>query len=151
MIPEGEDGVDFINIYSKSKTKLGRWLSNFARSPIELPDHGHFESIEGYWYWLGTRDEKLRQLVGFAAKQYGRSLRTDSEIEDVPEFDDYIRSAIDTKLRSNRTMLLALAQSTLPLVHFYEYQGKRVDAGYEWIVEHIAERRRILQENGWGQ
>ena len=57
------DGIDHINIYSKGKTSLGRWLSNFAKSPIETED-GHFDSIEGYWYWywLSSKDDTLRAL-----------------------------------------------------------------------------------------
>ena len=46
------DGITHINVYSKGKTTLGRWLTNFAHTPIDTID-GHFESIEGYWYWLG--------------------------------------------------------------------------------------------------
>ena len=40
------DGVHHINVYSKSKTEIGRWLSNFSYSPIQTKD-GDFESIEG--------------------------------------------------------------------------------------------------------
>lgn len=143
MIPEGIDGVDFINVYSKGQTDLGRWLSNFARSPIEIPEHGHFESIEGYWYWLSRgRDDRLRQLVGFQAKQLGRSL---SRVE-CPGFEDLIRKAIDIKLKSNTQRLMEFGQSELPLTHYYEYGGKRIDAGYEWIVDHLEHRRTLLKE-----
>jgi len=52
MIIEGVDGVTHVNIYSKAKTELGRWLSNFAYAPIRITGHGRFASIEAYWYWL---------------------------------------------------------------------------------------------------
>lgn len=144
--PEQEDGVDFINIYSRGRTELGRWLSNFAHSPVDLPEHGHFESIEGYWYWLGTKDDRLRSLVGFQAKQLGRQIRSDKEIELVEGFEDMIRSAIDVKLKTRPEMMRSLAFTELPLVHFYEWKGKRVDAGYEWIIAHIDLRRQQLFE-----
>ena len=50
MIIEGIDGMTHINVYSKGKTEIGRWLSNFAYSPIDLGNEGYFSSIEGYWY-----------------------------------------------------------------------------------------------------
>jgi hypothetical protein len=43
-----DDGITHINIYSKGKTELGRWLSNFTYHPIETED-GKFDSVEGYW------------------------------------------------------------------------------------------------------
>lgn len=144
--PSEIDGKDFINIYSKGKTSLGRWLTNFARSPIEIPEHGCFQSIEGYWYWLGTRDERLRDLVGFQAKQLGRQLKSDKQVESVDGFEEFIKAAIDLKLKSRYDMMQALAATDLPLFHFYEYGNKRIDAGYEWILEHIDLRRRQLKE-----
>ncbi len=51
MIDYKKDGVDHINIYSKGKTSLGRFLSNFVQADIETED-GDFASVEGYWYWL---------------------------------------------------------------------------------------------------
>lgn len=143
MIPEGVDGVDFINVYSKSQTHLGRWLSNFAHTPIIIPDYGDFASVEAYWYWLGCEDDDLRPLHGYKAKEEGR--KRDRVIKR-DNFEDLIRAAIDIKLKSDRKMLIEFAQSTLPLAHFYEYKGKRVDAGYEWIVEHLEDRRSILKE-----
>jgi hypothetical protein len=143
MIPEGIDGVDHINIYSKGKTVLGRWLTNFAYSPITIPEHGDFASIESYWYWLGCEDDNLRHLHGFAAKKAGKAI---PNTIDRPGFNELICKAIDIKLKSNLDMLYELYDSTLPLVHYYEYGGKRVDAGYRWIVDHIESRRQLLKE-----
>lgn len=71
MLKPDEDGVTHINIYSKGKTEIGRWASNFQYAPIVIDD-GHFDSVEGYFYWLGTRNAQLRFLSGFAAKKLGR-------------------------------------------------------------------------------
>lgn len=54
-----DEGVTHINIYSKAKTELGLLSTNFARTPIDHPEFGHFESLEGLWYWLAT-DKKTR-------------------------------------------------------------------------------------------
>ena len=143
MILEGIDGETHINIYSKGKTVLGRWLTNFAYSPITILEFGEFASVESYWYWLGCEDDNLRHLSGFAAKQAGRRIK---RTIDRPNFEELICKAIDIKLKSNREMLYELAESTLPLVHYYEYGGKRVDAGFEWIVDHIENRRQLLKD-----
>jgi hypothetical protein len=71
LVPS-EDGIGHINVYSKAKTKLGRELSNFSFSPFTHPEDGKFNSIEGYWYWLGCKQEKLRKVWGYAAKRLGR-------------------------------------------------------------------------------
>jgi hypothetical protein len=144
----GVDGVHHINIYSKGKTELGRWLSNFAHSPIDLPEDGHFESIEGYWYWLGTRDERLRTTYGFRAKEIGRQRKPSQNPVD---FEERIKRALDTKLKSNLAMLTEFAVSILPFRHYYEW-GKppkplrRKDGGYPWIIEHLEARRKLLKE-----
>ena len=35
-IDPSKDGIDHINIYSKGKTELGKYLSNFTYAPIKL-------------------------------------------------------------------------------------------------------------------
>jgi hypothetical protein len=45
MIDYKKDGIDHINVYSKGKTPLSRFLSNFAEADLETED-GNFASIE---------------------------------------------------------------------------------------------------------
>src|ERR1035437_2869192 len=140
MIIQGEDGITHINIYSKGKTEIGRWLSNFAESPITLKDDGEFASIEGYWYWLSSKDERLRKLSGFPAKQLGKELDNQKEIDS--DFNNKIKNAIDVKMKTYLNMSKILCSSELPICHYYDYYGKKVDAGFEWIVrseEHTSE------------
>lgn len=135
------DGETHINIYSKGKTEIGRWLSNFSLCPIET-DHGWFKSIEGYWYWQTTLNDHLRELHGFAAKKLGKESEKVVEIPE-EEFKNRIKKAIDLKLK---TRPKDVADINLPLQHYYEYGGKRVEAGYEWITEHIELRIKQLKE-----
>src|SRR5689334_2393787 len=87
MIPVGNDGEHFINIYSSAKTELGRALSNFSRHEIVL--YGiKFASLEAFWYWLGLADvmtpyeeAQLIQQVGKFAKTLGKQLRAKYGIE----------------------------------------------------------------------
>ena len=73
------DGITHINVYSGSKTELGRMLSNFYREKILTKD-GEFMSVEAYWFWLGISSEcefrdELRELSGYEAKKCGTQLR----------------------------------------------------------------------------
>lgn len=144
MIIEGEEGVTHINVYSKSKTELGKWLSNFSHSPISL-EEGVFNSIEGYWYWLSCFDDRLKNMSGFAAKQLGKELR--GEFNHTPDnFEEKIKKALDVKLKTYLNKSKELCESDLPLCHYYEYGGKRVNSGHSWIIDHIELRRQMLKE-----
>jgi hypothetical protein len=151
MIINGTEGLTHINIYSRSQLSLGRWLSNFAYSPIVTED-GNFNSIEGYWYWLGVLEgaegrDRLRKLHGYSAKEFGRKIRS-ANLCMIPEeeFKRKILAAIDLKLKSDLNNLKLLAESELPFSHYYEYKGKRVDAGFGWLVDHFTQRRTLLKE-----
>ena len=134
-----EDGITHINVYSKGLTELGKFLSNFARQKFECDD-GSFESIEGYWYWLGSDHsdkDKLRNLYGWKAKEFGREIKS-LDWQDSEEFKEKIRKAITIKLNNNPTMLQSLKQNKLPLAHYYNYGGKVVEVkNGEWILDHI--------------
>ena len=133
------DGIDHINVYSKAKTQLGQFLSNFAHSPIETED-GHFESIEGYWYWLGTnhpRKVELRKLYGWKAKEVGRELKS-LDWQDSPDFKRKICSAIEIKIKGNPLMFKALKANKLPLVHYYVFGNKVIQPKEGlWVIEFI--------------
>lgn len=130
------DGIYHINVYSKGKTWLGRNLSNFSYSPIETED-GKFNSVEGYWYWLSSRDEALRSLWGFDAKKRGREVGGKDWLDD-NEFKLKIKKAIDNKLRSNNVLLKTLQECNLPLTHYYVYSNRVVlIPKSRWIIEFI--------------
>jgi hypothetical protein len=131
MIIIGEDGKTHINIYSKGKTELGRFLSNFAYCQVITPD-GLFSSIEGYWYWLSTGHEHLRKLHGYSAKKFGKSLPRQKT--DIVKFWRAIETACWNKIHSQPYQLGLFKQSTLPFAHYYEYSGHRKDAGHDWLV-----------------
>ena len=142
MIIEGRDGVTHINIYSKGETPLGRYLSNWYRAPFECED-GNFESIEGYWYWLGSRDERLRTLSGYQAKYLGRTLPRPYKLED---FELRIKKAIICKLKAHVYIMEDLRKSTLPFAHYYIFNNYRKDGGFDWLVEFFEELRMKLKE-----
>lgn len=142
-----EDGVTHVNVYSKAATALGRLLSNFAHTPFECED-GRFASVEGYWYWLGTSDprrERLRELHGYEAKRIGRELRS-ADWQQHVEFKRKIRAAIRAKLLAHRKILAQLRVCTLPLAHYYVFNGVvRAPEDGHWILAYLDEVRTALQ------
>lgn len=139
MLDPKKDGIDHINIYSKGKTELGRLLSNFAHTPITIKNYGKFESIEGFWYWLGTKDDTLRNLYGYEAKKYGKRLQW----KEIENFNNIIICALITKTIQHKKIKDLLIKNTLPFEHYYVFNGKVVDAGFKWILttwEKISEK-----------
>ena len=139
------DGVNHVNVYSGGKTELGRFLSNFAKTPFVCED-GEFASIEGYWYWLGCnhpRREELRRSFGFGAKKLGRDLRSPDWGGNTPDFQGKIKRAIECKLNSYPAMKALLQHNTLPLKHYYVFGNGpsakiHFDHRSDWIIAHIA-------------
>jgi hypothetical protein len=138
------EGVDHVNIYSKSSLDLGKQLSNFAYTPFTCED-GNFNSIEGYWYWLHCGHNELKILYGFNAKKFGQ-LYVKTERKD-DEFVRKIKIAIENKINQNSNVKLNLQKSVLPLTHYYYYgdikNPKIVELPqYQWIVDCISEIRQ---------
>lgn len=128
------DGIDHINIYSKSQSILGRMLSNFSDHSIQTVD-GLFLSVEGYWYWLGCRDDRLQKAVGYEAKKLGRELGCDDYPRD-PMFKLKICAALLNKLISHPEIYEMFKENKLPFKHYYEYNGRVVEPqNGKWITE----------------
>lgn len=132
------DGINHINVYSKGNTLLGRLLSNFAHTPFRLVDHGSFASVEGYWYWLSTKDDRLRLLHGAEAKQYGREVRGTDWPKD-EEFKKNIKKALKAKILGSPSVQSLLKENTLPLKHYYVQDGGPVypKEGCQWMLDEI--------------
>jgi hypothetical protein len=150
MIDPTKDGITHINIYSQGKTELGRMLSNFYRYSIETKD-GQFNSVEGYWYWLGIEDckekEILRKLYGYTAKKTGNNLKAHFNSRFDDEFERKILNAIWYKARKN-THLFVPETSKLPLEHYYNFSGKIVNVKnkYLWMIDGIDKMRNYIIE-----
>lgn len=129
------DGAYHLNVYSKAKTELGRWMSNFAHQPMNVPGDGAFNSVEGYWYWIGCQHERLRQLSGYEAKKFGKACPAVLPALLEEEFQAKIRAAIVAKAYVRPDMLAQLRASTLPLAHYYVFGTTVRDAGYQWILD----------------
>ena len=140
MWDPSDDGVTHVNVYSKAKTALGRWMSNWAEELIPTED-GDFLTIEGYWYWLGCRDERLRTTSGWPSKQLGRELERTHKVEH-EEFMRKIKHALTVKMSVRPDMREAMKEIALPFTHYYVYGGKPKSAGAQWVIEHWEELRK---------
>jgi len=149
-IDHNQDGISHINVYSKGRTELGRLLSNFAHTPFVHPAHGRFASVEGYWYWLSCKNDRLKELYGYLAKKVGRELGGQDWV-DGAAFRQNVRKAISCKIEQNPNISRLLAESTLPLTHYYVYGQSHnakvinVTQGV-WIIDHIESIRASLNE-----
>ena len=141
------DGIDHINVYSRGKTELGRKLTNFAYTPFDHPEDGKFNSIEGYWYWLGCKDDKLRKAYGFGAKKLGRELGAPDWLG-TEDFKRKVKLAIRAKLIQHPKLLELLVETDLPLLHYYVYGDVQLDKYKvvlvkqgQWILDEIQDIR----------
>ncbi len=137
-IDVSKDGVDYINIYSRGKTRLGRNLSHFARTPFVHPYFGPFESMEGFWFYMktGKVHDQLRYLYGNRAKQYGKGLPTKYDAD----FKEDILAGNYQKILQNDGLRQAFLNSELPLTHYYLFE-QQVDAS---MIESSVMRKSIV-------
>jgi len=140
------DGVTHINVYSHGKTELGRLLSNFAHTPFHHPTFGWFESMEGYWYWLGTgmQHDDLRRYWGYEAKRIGKMY----ERATFPNFEELIEEGLYYKLLWHPEIQELIVNSTLPFYHYYTYGGGAkiiMPSNTEWLLDCLEELRFNLK------
>lgn len=139
------DGIDHINVYSQGQTDLGRFLSNFAITPIDTPE-GHFQSIEGYWHYLGLPancpgKKKLKKLSGYEARKLGRDLRKQYGTVRRDDFQDKIREAVKTKLEKYKDKWIN-EDYTLPFEHYYVNQNGSINdqrKQFGWLTDILEE------------
>ena len=135
------DGFDHINVYSKSRSKLGRMLSNFAHTPFTLKDI-KFESMESWWYWTKMNNinkavlfpefsqeqlDEIRTLIGKEAKEYFRSIHKGDTSEFSPDKSE-LKEAYLQKLAEHPEIEKMLFENKLPIDHYYMMFNKRVNA-----------------------
>ena len=155
-----DDGLTHINVYSRSRSELGRICSNLTYSPFEHPEYGHFDSVEGFWYWLslGQKFDEFRTLHGFQCKQLGMSIKAalkQQRIErpEVKDFESQIKKAILLKVEQNSKLSHLLKAIDLPLMHYYIY-GNVLEGPtkyklvfptqFNWVIEYIELIRQYL-------
>ena len=149
------DGINHINVYSRGKTEIGRFLSNMAHTPFE---YQRFESqrfdlknVESFWYYAKlewTCDPRLENIFeknAFEAKKLGKLIEKDHEREfehivwDEQEFRRSILDCIRVKIESYPEMKDSILENDLPLNHYYVNQSGGVVRlpKYNWLITGI--------------
>jgi len=147
-----EDGVSHINFFTRGKTKLGRMGSNLSDGPLNHPLYGHFRSPEGLWYYLktGMKEDILRVVSGYEAKEMGKKLETVWNANFHREF----KMGILARIMASEDLRNELKNSTLPLVHYYTFPDRKdrsklvviVPKGHEWQMDFWSSMRTRLQK-----
>ena len=146
-----DDGVLFINIYTKGVTRLGRLLTNLSDIPLTHPKYGTFRTAEGFWYYLktGCEHESLRALPGFEAKTVGSGLPSVWNTN----FQEDFKIGLRNKLEGHSELFQLFTESTLPFEHFYFYPSRNSDTPpkviepkeVRWLTEFWTELREEMQ------
>lgn len=136
------DGITHINGYSQGRTELGRLITNFAHTPVEIWEK-EFGSLEAAWhyYQTGLCHDDLCSLYGYNAYKASRKY---------PFVQAMTREVYIELFRAKLTQTLQLrkllSESVLPLTHYYEYSGKVVWNEWLWIAEVWMEFRQELKD-----
>ena len=146
-----EDGKTHLNIYSKARTALGLFLSNFTEVELETDD-GPFVSVEAYWYWLSTAADHperdiLRTLYGWVAKKKGRELRgPDYDADGDVDFQKKIKKVLRYKIENSK-FKKEFTVSTLPFAHYYVHFNRVIvpESG-QWQTAYFEELRKEFKE-----
>jgi len=118
----GNDGVHHINVNnSKAKTKFGKFMSDWARTPISTED-GDFESIEGYKYWLKNGNEAFRYLHGWDVIKLGGRCYVIPDEDEADKYYAKIKQAYLSKLEKNPLMAIKFYNCDLPLYNYYYHK-----------------------------
>lgn len=147
-----DEGRTHINIYSKSNNALGRWLSNFHKSPFTHEEFGTFVSVEGFYYWLltGKVYEELRELHGLEAREAGKKYERVRDERD-EEFIESIKEAIAYKILGWSSLQSKMLRNNLPYTHYYyfgEVENPKVYRlpQHDYMVSLVEEISQILKE-----
>lgn len=145
------DGITHINIYSQGQTELGKMLSNFYHYPFTTSE-GVFESIEGYWYYLGLEKnnevEMLKQMWGSNAKSWGQMCKRKYKIINDEHFKDKILDAVWFKIINN-LHFFTLEYKNLPVQHYYVYNNviKNAYDKCPWLIDEIQKLKDYIYSN----
>lgn len=144
-----------INIYSKSESDIGRFLSNMHLQDIII-DGIQYRSIEHYWHYLKTYSldktfaESLLNIESpFEVLKKTRKFMSEKTFKPNHIFMSKILYAIEQKINENVTFKNKFILSYLPFEHYYVngLNITNVKDKYLWLIEGISKIRKEMQEN----
>lgn len=131
------DGVDHINAYSRGKTTLGRWLSNFWECEV-VNTFGTFRSIENLWQWLKYEQPILRECEPYRAKtlpkKKGWRAKRKGAYHDAMS-RQLVIDAMVQKFNKNPYLAKLFIENQLPVLHYYSGCNRNDTRFVEMIME----------------
>lgn len=124
-INKDADGLDFVWVDPAAATELGRLMAYPTLTPFTHPILGPFNSMEGFWYYVGTqeRDDKLRELWGSEARTYGKKMTT----RKVAAFREILVTGVVAKIQqSPRLRELIQSEPVLPFRIYYLFGPQKL-------------------------
>jgi hypothetical protein len=137
------EGVTHIRVGTASRTPLGRLLANEARTPFDHPRLGKFESLEGFWAFVGAGGSKnplraphgIRTLYGIPAMR--ATIHTEKRHD--PNFRKMICEGLDCKIEQTPGLTDMLRDNELELVRYNVFEREPIlDPNQRWFMEHLA-------------
>ncbi len=154
MINDNDDGVKFINIYSKGKTNLGQQLTNLHEFEFRF-DNITFNSVEQAWhfYKFAGQPEIANKILAisnpFECLKFAKANKTDGSTETALSFGFKLlmEDVIRTRIECDENLTNMLRNSWLPFEHYYAYGTKVHDQRdkYEWLIQIFEKIRNELQ------
>jgi hypothetical protein len=131
----GPDGEDHINVYTNCKTELGAALSPFATTPFISPFYGKFNSRQGFYYYLLSKDghEAFRTMQPVKMRSYAAGLSTMGFF--CPNLRFHMATALWSQIKDNEIIKQKLIDNQLPFEAYYLKRQK-----FENVVSHIPAR-----------
>ena len=145
------DGVSHINISSRGRTFLGRFLSHRTLCELNMPE-GRFLCVSAYWYHLTCKeDSRLSHVNGWETELLAAQLSPLPRKQQLPaaELQAKIKKALDAKIKWSEYWQEEFTESELPFLHYYlDAEGNVVDESrkYRWLLNHLEARRTLLQQ-----
>lgn len=146
VVQSARDGEDHINVSMTSRKKLGRFLSTEFIHEIATP-LGKFSSLDLFMRYINTPKMPFTFNNPRSAKDYYKKykkmgLKTIS----IPNYWALVMAGFICKITSNKRMMKALEESTLPLTS-YHYEKQKNNAlgqsGPSVIVHHYYRSKYI--------
>lgn len=148
------DGIDHVNVGNSARTELGHLLSNGHLHNFQHPILGGFRSIEGYWNYVKTADDRFRYATK-NVKHLSRSIKS----RNVRGFRFLVLEGVYCKLMSLRQKLIKLMEKDgkLPLDIYYDRKISQEEENasyinirvpyFEWYLPGLKEVVEAVVEN----
>lgn len=142
-----EEGVDHINISTKSVTEIGRWLSMLYFREFKHPVLLNFNSLQHFNYFIldaDHRDELRTYEPTYSLKpHFGRVVR-----KKIPNHKVLVLQAMYFKIMGSPIQVQHLIDSELPFDGYIEIEATGIRSRYEessWMVAGAEEIRAALR------